>query len=71
MATVTESVKESLIGKTQPADLSNEARSSFLQYAQQGEDGESYMDKDGFIDAIAPEGEDYVSCDLAGGRHAC
>lgn len=61
MATVTESVKESLLGKIQSSDLSNEARTSFLQYAQQGEDGQQYMDKNGFIDAIAPAGEDYVS----------
>ena len=61
MATVTEAVKESLVGKVQPADLSNEARTNFLAHARQGDDGEMYMDKDGFIDAIAPEGEDYVS----------
>ena len=32
-----------------------------LENAQQGEDGESYIDEDDFIVAIAPEGEDYVS----------
>ena len=61
MATVTEAVKESLVGKTQPLDLTNEARVTFLAHAQEGEDGEMFMNKDGFIDAIAPEGEDYVS----------
>ena len=61
MATVTEAVKESLIGSTSSAEISNESRVNFLAHAKQGEDGESYMDEEAFINAIAPESEDYVS----------
>lgn len=60
MATVTEAVKEGLIGVTQAADVTNEARINFLAHAQQGEDGTMYMDKEGFINAIAPVEENYV-----------
>jgi hypothetical protein len=60
MTSVTRTVKESLLGTTPIPELSNEARTTFLAHAQEGEDGEMYMDKEGFIDAIAPEGEDYV-----------
>lgn len=62
MATVTEAVKESLIGATQPESLSTEARLSFLKHSRRGDDGELYMNEEDFIDAIAPPEEDYVSC---------
>ena len=60
MATVTDSIKESLLGKTQPAELSQESRANFLKYARE-EDGEYYMREEEFINAIAPPEEDYVS----------
>ena len=61
MATVTEAVKESLLGTEHSADLSLEARARFLTKAKQDEDGEYYLNKEEFIDLIAPPGEDYVS----------
>lgn len=62
MATVTEAVKESLLGSTTPAQLSSESRATFLKHAQQDSDGELYMSEEDFIAAIAPPEEDYVSC---------
>ena len=61
MATVKESIKESLIGTTQEPQLSQETRASFMKHARQGEDGELIMDESDFVNAIAPAGEDYVS----------
>ena len=61
MATVTDSIKESLLGSTQPENLSLESRHTFLKYAQQGENGEHFMSEDDFVNAIAPPEEDYVS----------
>ena len=62
MATVTESVKESLVGYSKPAEMSIETRTNWLQFAKTDDNGEQYMDKESFIDAIAPPTEDYVSC---------
>ncbi|EXJ88428.1 hypothetical protein A1O1_05358 [Capronia coronata CBS 617.96] len=59
MATVTESVKESLVGTTQPESLSTEARMSFLKHSRRDDDGELYMNEEDFINAIAPPEEDY------------
>ena|ERR1700761_5061551 len=61
MATVTEAVKESLLGKEAPASLSSESRLTFLKHANKEEDGELYMSEEDFINAIAPPEEDYVS----------
>jgi solute carrier family 25 aspartate/glutamate transporter 12/13 len=61
MATVTEAVKESLLGSTTTAPLSIEARATFLKHSKQNEDGELYMNQEDFVDAIAPPEEDYVS----------
>lgn len=60
MATVTETVKESLLGSTVPTTLSTESRATFLKYAQRDEDGELYMNEEDFINAVAPPEEDYV-----------
>lgn len=54
-------VKESLVGTTVEPGLSQQARSTFEKYARHTENGESYMAEEDFVDAIAPEGEDYVS----------
>ncbi|MCJ1242875.1 mitochondrial aspartate-glutamate transporter agc1 [Trapelia coarctata] len=59
MATVKEAVKESLVGMTIEPQLSQQARATFLKHARQGPDGESYMTEEDFINAIAPEKEDY------------
>lgn len=61
MATVTEAVKESLLGSTTPTSLSTESRTNFLKYAKRDQDGELYMNEEDFINAIAPPEEDYVS----------
>lgn len=61
MATVTEAVKESLLGTTLPTDVTQESRTSFLQHARQDEDGILYMEEEDFINAIAPPDENYVS----------
>jgi hypothetical protein len=61
MATVTETVKESLLGTTKPEELSQTSRATFLKYAQKDENGELYMGEEDFVNAIAPPEEDYVS----------
>lgn len=61
MATVTEKVKETLVGTEEEPQLSSQTRHNFTQYAKRDEEsGELYMGSQEFIDAIAPEGEDYV-----------
>ena len=60
MATVTEKVKESLVGTTQPPNLSQESRAEFMKHAKQDDDGDWYMTEGDFINAIAPPEEDYV-----------
>ena len=60
MATLKDSVKESLVGTTQEPQLSQQVRQNFLQNAKKDETNELYMEEDDFINAIAPEGEDYV-----------
>lgn len=73
MATVTETVKESLIGTTREPQLSQQAKVTFDQHAIKDEEtGELYMTEEQFVDAIAPAGEDYVSLSRAlaqGGLH--
>ena len=61
MATVTEAVKESLLGSSAPPSLSTESRMTFLKHAKKDQDGELYMNEEDFINAIAPPEEDYVS----------
>lgn len=66
MATVTETVKESLIGTTREPQLSQQAKVTFDQNAIKDEEtGELYMTEEQFVDAIAPAGEDYVSLSKA------
>lgn len=62
MATTTERVKESLLGVEEDPNMAQPNRSSFMQHAIKDEQtGEEYLNEQGFINAIAPEGEDYVS----------
>lgn len=62
MGTVAESVKESLLGTSQPAQLSPSSRTTFLKHARRDEDsGELYMGEEEFINAIAPPEQNYVS----------
>lgn len=60
MATVKAAVKESLLGTSVEPQLSQQARTTFLKHARQDENDELYMSEDDFINAIAPEKEDYV-----------
>ena len=61
MATVANTVKESLLGTTLPAELTQESRTTFLKHARQDENGDFYMEEEDFINAIAPPDENYVS----------
>ena len=62
MATVQGAVKESLLGTTREPELSTQARVTFDRHARKDEaSGELSMTEHEFVNAIAPEGEDYVS----------
>ena len=61
MATVKEAVKESLLGSTEAPHLSQQSRLNFVRHAQKDENGELFMDRENFINAVAPKHEDYVS----------
>ena len=62
MATMAESVKESLLGTSQPEDLSPSSRTTFLKHARRDEDtDELYMGEEEFVNAIAPPEQNYVS----------
>ena len=62
MATVTEAVKETLVGTTREPEPSQEIRAAFDKFAKRDEaSGEEYMTEEDFVDAIAPINEDYVS----------
>ena len=62
MATVKEAVKETLVGTTREPLLSAQAKANFDRHARRDEEtGELYMSADGFVNAIAPVEEDYVS----------
>jgi hypothetical protein len=58
MATVKESIKESLIGTTEEPQLSQEVKADFVRHAKKDEDGELYLGEEEFIDAIAPAEND-------------
>ena len=62
MATVKEALRETLVGTTLEPELTQETRATFSRHARQDEAaGELYMEKDEFVNAIAPTNEDYVS----------
>lgn len=64
---VKEAVKESLLGTdiTAEVQLSAQSRATFEKNARkddgEGGDGELYMGEEEFVNAVAPETEDYVS----------
>lgn len=65
MATVAETVKESLLGTSLPGELSPSSRTTFLKHARRDEDtDELYMGEEEFVNAIAPPDQDYVSRSL-------
>ena len=62
MATVKAAVKQSLLGVEKEPDLSLQTKATFDKHARQDEaTGESYMIEEDFVNAIAPETENYVS----------
>lgn len=65
MATVTEQIKESLVGASTEPQLSEDSRRTFLKHAHEESDGEHYMTEQEFINAIAPTSEDYVCVTLS------
>lgn len=69
MASVTEAVKGTLVGSTEEPQLSHQSRTTFYRHAQKDENGELFMNEGGFIDAVAPKQEDYVSSDLPRRSH--
>lgn len=61
MAAVKESLTEALLGSTEEPQLSQQTRAAFMKHAIKDEaTGEHYLGENEFIDAIAPESEDYV-----------
>lgn len=61
MATVAESVKESLLGTSLPEQLSSSSRTTFLKHAKRDEEtDELYMGEEEFVNAIAPPDQNYV-----------
>jgi solute carrier family 25 aspartate/glutamate transporter 12/13 len=62
---VKETVKEALVGVELTPELSADTRANFLKYARRDGDSEDLvMGEEEFINAIAPENEDYVSAHL-------
>lgn len=61
MATVKDQVQEALLGTTDEPQLSQQTREIFVKYSvQDPSSGERYLGEQEFINAIAPESEDYV-----------
>jgi solute carrier family 25 aspartate/glutamate transporter 12/13 len=67
MATaVTGKVKDTLLGVESAPGVSEQNRSDFMKHAiKDDETGEYYMTEHEFIEAVAPEGEDYVHIDCS------
>ncbi|KAF2751920.1 calcium-binding mitochondrial carrier protein-like protein Aralar1 [Sporormia fimetaria CBS 119925] len=60
MATVKDQVGEVLLGTTEEPQLSHLMRSAFMRHATKDQEtGQYYLDEESFIDAVAPESEDY------------
>ncbi|KAJ4366610.1 mitochondrial aspartate-glutamate transporter agc1 [Ascochyta clinopodiicola] len=60
MAALSEQVGEALLGTTDEPQLPQLTRTAFLKHALKDEaSGEYYLTEDAFIDAVAPESEDY------------
>jgi solute carrier family 25 aspartate/glutamate transporter 12/13 len=66
MATVTEEVREVLLGTDKEPQLSQLTRAAFMKHAQKDDAGDYYLNEDQFIEAIAPESEDYVRWCICG-----
>ncbi len=54
-------VKDALLGSTSDPQLSLQTKEAFLKHARKDdESGEWYLGEDDFVDAITPEGENFV-----------
>ena len=70
MSTVKASLKESVLGAEKELGLSLQSKATFDKNARQDEaTGESYMTEEDFVNAIAPESENYVSSSNPEGCH--
>ncbi|KAK0670796.1 mitochondrial carrier domain-containing protein [Cercophora samala] len=56
---VKEAVKETLVGSTEPEQLSAQTKARFVKHALKDEAGEPYLGPNEFINAVAPPSEDY------------
>ena len=62
MAALKEEVREVLLGTTDEPQLSHVTRAAFMKHAQKDDTtGDYFLNEEAFIDAVAPESEDYVS----------
>lgn len=64
MSTVTEAVKESLVGgsSSEQPQLSHQIKANFHHHARKDDQtGQLYMTEEEFTNAVAPRQEDYVS----------
>ena len=62
MATVKEQVGEVLLGTSEAPQLSHQTRAIFMKHCRTDQEtGEHYLDENAFIEAVAPESEDYVN----------
>lgn len=67
-ATVTESVTKALVGSTEDPSVSQQAKNLFMQHAIKDEGSDDYyLGEDEFVNAVAPQGEDYVSSSARSG----
>lgn len=65
---VKEAVKETLVGSTEPQELSAQTKARFIKHAIKEDGAEPYLGPDEFINAVAPPSEDYVSPFCTGWR---
>lgn len=62
MANAKQAIKESLLGTTREPELSQQTKATFDRNARQDEaTGDYYMIEEDFVNAIAPDSENYVS----------
>lgn len=62
MATVKQQVENVLLGSSEEPQLSQQSKNVFMQHAVKDEvTGEHYLGEEEFVNAIAPQSEDYVS----------
>lgn len=59
-------MKESLIGFEDESATSSQTQKDFMEHAIRDEETDDwYMDERAFVDAVAPESEDYVGITLS------